>query len=293
MKLFLSFCLCVLAFSKSLEDKNEELRRTNQLLLKTLREVALGEEKQVGQTNVISTCATMTGYKACRGPKHRLTRGYSRRGKGVTGQLDKEQIERGFLDEEMSGWDWCKLKCQNMGIDGCCEWQDDDESQQGCYFTAFQSSTISDGSKRKKWGDGFDYEWIPNRYASICSVSNCAEYQMEKLQHRYGGCDYDNIDSEGRMGKGGPRHSPEDCDKWCLSKPECVFAARTSSGYCHGFKTCSHETMSQDIVAKQKVCKGAYEYNNHSRCGTGKDGNGLEDKYCIEPPSQGRYGRRA
>jgi len=47
MKLFLSFCLCVLAFSKSLEDKNEELRRTNQLLLKTLHEVAVGKEEQV------------------------------------------------------------------------------------------------------------------------------------------------------------------------------------------------------------------------------------------------------
>merc|ERR1711951_52933 len=116
------------------------------------------------------------------------------------------------------------------------------------------------------------------------------EYQMEEM-HGRNGCDYDNIDSEGRMGKGGPNHTPEECDKWCLSKPGCVFNARTSNGYCHGFKTCSYDPMGNGIVAKQKVCKGAYEYNNSANCGTGKHGNGLEDKYCIEPPKQIRYGR--
>jgi len=44
MKHFLSFCFCVLAFSKSIEDKNKELTRTNQVLLQTLRELAVGED---------------------------------------------------------------------------------------------------------------------------------------------------------------------------------------------------------------------------------------------------------
>jgi len=44
MKLFLSFCFCVLAFSKSIEDKNKELTRTNQVLLQTLRELAVGDD---------------------------------------------------------------------------------------------------------------------------------------------------------------------------------------------------------------------------------------------------------
>jgi len=292
MKLILSFCLCVLAFSKSLEDKNEELRRTNKLLLKTLREVALGEEKQVGQTNVISTCAPMTGYKVCTGPKHELANSqYARRGTGrSTWWEENEQITPGVLNDRMPLEDWCKLKCQNMGIDGCCEWQDNtDRKKQRCYFSAFQSSTISDpdNTKRKLWGEGFDYEWIPERFASICSVSNCAEYQMEKLNGRTGGCDYDNVDSKGRMAKGGPGHSPEECDKWCESKPECVFNSRTSNGYCHGFKTCNYEPKGTGIVTKQKVCKGALEYNNHDNCE-----DFLDEKYCIEPPKSSVHGGR-
>jgi len=44
MKLILFFCLCVLAFSQSLESQNEELKLKNKLLLKTLRELAVGEK---------------------------------------------------------------------------------------------------------------------------------------------------------------------------------------------------------------------------------------------------------
>eukprot|EP00493_Phyllostaurus_siculus_P025909 UN26254 len=235
----------------------------------------------------------MTGYKACRGPKHELaTSQYARRGTGeITWWKENEQITRGTSDDKMPGEDWCKLKCQNMGIDGCCEWQDNtDKRKQRCYFTAFQSSTISDSKKRKVWGEGFDYEWIPEGFASICSVSNCAEYQMETLGGRKGGCDYDNIDKNGRMAKGGPGHSPEECDAWCVSKPECVFNSRTSNGYCHGFKTCNYEPKGKGIVTKQKVCKGALEYNNHENCGP--NGNGLDEKYCIEPPKSSVYGGR-
>merc|ERR1719300_2351834 len=96
------------------------------------------------------------------------------------------------------------------------------------------------------------------RFASICSVSNCAEYQMEKLNGRKGGCDYDNIDKNGRMAKGGPGHSPEECDKWCESKPECVFNSRTSNGYCHGFKTCNYQPKGTGIVTNKRFAKARW-----------------------------------
>jgi len=247
----------------SLERQNFLLRKTNQVLLKTLSELSI--EQEVGQTSVKSTCPTMTGYKACNGPKHRLTDNYGRR--------EDPQLFSGGWDDGMPGPDFCNLRCENMGIPGCCEYQEDRDE---CYFTAFVSSTISDSGSRREYGDGFDYELIPLRSASICSVSNCAEYQMETLQGRIGGCDYDNIDSEGRMAKGGGGHSIDSCMDWCLNNPACVFASRSSSGYCHGFKTCSHQPMGTGATTKQKVCKGAYEYNNHPSCTSFMD-----SKYCI------------
>jgi len=50
MKFILTFCFCILAFSESIESKNKKLKRTNEVLLKTLRELAVGEdqESQVG-----------------------------------------------------------------------------------------------------------------------------------------------------------------------------------------------------------------------------------------------------
>jgi len=66
MKFILSFCLCVLAFSKSLEDKNKELTRTNQVLLKTLREMAVGEDAYSGPHKDCSSfnvnCRGCRGY---------------------------------------------------------------------------------------------------------------------------------------------------------------------------------------------------------------------------------------
>jgi len=49
MKFILTFCFCILAFSESIESKNKKLRRTNEVLLKTLRELAVGEERGVSQ----------------------------------------------------------------------------------------------------------------------------------------------------------------------------------------------------------------------------------------------------
>jgi len=58
MRFILFACLCTLAFSKSLEKENKELLRTNQLLLKTLRELAVGEASctSTSQCNPGYTC---------------------------------------------------------------------------------------------------------------------------------------------------------------------------------------------------------------------------------------------
>jgi len=44
MKFILTLCFCILAFSESLESTNKQLRRTNEALLETLRELAVGED---------------------------------------------------------------------------------------------------------------------------------------------------------------------------------------------------------------------------------------------------------
>jgi len=57
MRFILFFCLCVLAFSENIESKNEELKKANRILTKTLRELAVGEdqESQVGYRNACSS----------------------------------------------------------------------------------------------------------------------------------------------------------------------------------------------------------------------------------------------
>jgi len=42
MMFILTVCFCILAFSKSLKSTNKQLRRTNEVLLETLRELAVG-----------------------------------------------------------------------------------------------------------------------------------------------------------------------------------------------------------------------------------------------------------
>jgi len=44
MKFILALCFCALAFAESIESKNQQLRRTNEVLLETLRELAVGED---------------------------------------------------------------------------------------------------------------------------------------------------------------------------------------------------------------------------------------------------------
>jgi len=266
--LFVATIALAVLLARSDNAETARLKKVNQLLrsaLGSMLEQEVGEEL-VGQSTK-STCGTMTGYQACTGPRHRLQGQATRRG--------NEQITTYIIyPNPTPKWEFCKLQCENMGIPGCCEWQEDHGI---CYFTAFESSTVGDSASRREYGAGFDYETVPLRYASVCSVSNCV-YQMETVHDYFGSCDYDNLDSEGRMAKGGGGWTVDECMDWCLSESGCVFAARSPSGYCHGFKTCNHRPAGRGFDIKQKVCKGALEYNNHGDCATF-----LDPKYCLPP----------
>jgi len=52
-------------------------------------------------------------------------------------------------------------------------------------------------------------------------------------------CAWNGSDSQGQKSLGGGGHSVNDCMRACLSAPSCRYAARSSSGYCHHFETCT------------------------------------------------------
>lgn len=247
--MLIPFFALIVFGAEDLVRENAKLSKTNAVLLNTLR--GLMAEKEVGEElvgqSVKATCPTLTGYKACTGTKHELDVDWSRAG--------GKQI---FTP--MPGDLYCQLKCENMGIPGCCEWQWDNEK---CYFTAFSSSTIGDSGSTKLWGSGLSYTLTPTRSASICSVSSCV-YEMQTLETRWGDCSWDYLDKDGQRSWG--MVTVEICNDLCLNDPACVFAATSSSGSCHTYKTCNLEGGSTGWISAQKVCKGAVEYCNHPDC---------------------------
>lgn len=267
------FALLVLGTEDRLLRENARLSKSNAVLLKTLR--GLMEEMEVGEELVgqsaKSTCPALAEFQACDGQKQELGNLWARRAEAF-------QIWQYTHEFSMTNQEWCQLKCQNMGIPGCCEWQDDNRK---CLFTAFSSSTIPNSGSRKVYGSGssaFTYTEKGLRYASVCSVPNCV-YQMEPLVWRKMECDWDGLDKVGQDSKGGKNWSVEECNNWCLNDPGCVFASRSSTGYCHSFKTCNHEPSGTGWVTYQKVCQGTLEYNNGVYCT-----DNLDPKYCISPP---------
>jgi len=76
MKFILTLCFCILAFSENIESKNKQLRRTNEVLLETLRELAvadvMNDESAVASSQTYTVhssgmCQTMDGKE----PKHK------------------------------------------------------------------------------------------------------------------------------------------------------------------------------------------------------------------------------
>jgi len=62
MKFILILCFCALAFAESIESRNKELRRTNEVLLETLRELAVGEDTYTDVMNDESALASAQKY---------------------------------------------------------------------------------------------------------------------------------------------------------------------------------------------------------------------------------------
>merc|ERR1719145_365653 len=80
------------------------------------------------------------------------------------------------------------------------------------------------------------------------------------MEQRSGACDWNNLDSNGRMNipGGGGDHTPDECFNWCTNEPKCVWAALSDIGYGHGYQTCNHEPGGRGFILKQKVCKGVW-----------------------------------
>jgi len=267
--------ICILLFalnvtSQRLAEENRRLQKTHDALVTALNTFnSLETEALVGQSvaSAKSTCGPMEGYKACDGYRHNLKGQATRRG--------FEQITT-YMGTTPS-YEFCKLKCENMGIPGCCEWSEDHEL---CQFIAFADFTVEDSGFERQYASKYSFEYtkIPTRRASLCTVPNC-EYEMALMEDRSGACNWDGLDSGGRtwIPGGGPNHSEEECSNWCLSEPGCVFNSLSDSGYCHGYRSCNHQPGGRGYILKQKICKGVWEYNNNSRCS-----DLMDSKYCID-----------
>lgn len=266
--------ICVLLLvlnvtGKSLEEENRSLQESNVALMKALRTLSgLETEELVGQevASAKSTCGAMEGFKACDGYRHELKGQATRRG--------GEQITYYFYDAPQ--WRFCQLKCENMGIPGCCEWSDDHKL---CQFIAFADFTVEDAGFTKEYlsPTSFEYTKKPTRRASLCSVPNCV-YEMATMEGRTGACDWNYWDQGGRtkIPGGGGGHSEAECTNWCLNEPGCVYNALSADGYCHGYRSCNHQPAGRGFKMKQKICKGTWEYNNRNGCESVVD-----KKYCI------------
>jgi len=204
-----------------------------------------------------STCGGLTPYKKCSGRKQ-LISFWSRIQPG--GSLITQMTSSSGND---SGEGTCKLMCENMGIQGCCEYQWD---HQECYFTPFASSTESDSGYVDKWNSSErEMERKVLRYGSVCSVPNCV-YEMQTLIGRRMECGFNNKDRAGRSSLGGNRHSMEACMNSCLNELNCMFASLSSTGYCHKFQTCNGKPGGSGWTTGQKICRGTIEYDNSPWC---------------------------
>jgi len=265
-------CLLLLVLNvtgKSLAEENRLLEKSNHALLEALKTLSgVESEALVGQSvaSAKSTCGEMEAYKACDGYRHEL--------KGQATRDGETMITTYIISTP--AYKFCKLKCENMGIPGCCEWSEDHSL---CQFIAFADFTVEDSGFIRQYVSptSFDYNKIPTRRASLCSVPNCV-YEMA-LMNRGGSCDWNNLDSGGRtyIPGGGGDHTEEECTNWCLNEPACVYNALSPDGYCHGFRTCNHKPSGRGFTMKQKICKGVWEYSNRNGCKEVRD-----PKYCLD-----------
>jgi len=267
-------CILLLVLNvtgEGLAEENRRLEKTHDALVTALQTLnSVETEALVGQSepSAKSTCGAMEGYKACDGYRHELKGQATRRG--------EKQITTYYIVAKE--WDFCQLKCENMGIPGCCEWSEDWKL---CQFIAFADFTVEDAGFIREYVSKYSFEYtkLPTRRAALCTVPDCV-YEMAPMIGRSGSCDWENRDSGGRMyiPGGGGDHTEEECSNWCLNEPGCVFNALSDIGYCHGFRSCTHEPGGRGFTMKQKICKGVWEYSNNNGCDTQMD-----PKYCLDP----------
>merc|ERR1712226_1526073 len=155
-----------------------------------------------------------------------------------------------------TGWDWCSQLCDYFGLEGCCLW---DDVKDECFFVAHQfETTDSPGYSTKtfyKGGGNWKHVKFPHFQAGICRTPGCTEVMSAKMDRR-SECFWDGADKAGRKGLNGAKHSPEECENFCLGRPECIISALSSTGYRHTFATCNvGQAGGTGWTVKQKICK--------------------------------------
>jgi len=256
-------------FAASQDDQLEEnlrLKTQNAALLRLMEEVSLGsvgvQERAVGGGG----CTTMEARKTCKGKPQELSK-FSRE------LASASEGGSAYSKSMKTGWDWCHSMCEYYGLNGCCAFDEGKDSWNSirnnaspgmegvfgrCYFVR-DGSTETDNTERKrvtKFGPNPEYKITPLRYGATCNWSG----SLKMVDYnRKTGCDWDGVDSEGGLSLGGGGHTEDECKKFCMDNPDCIVAARSSSGYCHTYKTCNWYKISSNDGFKmwQKVNSAA------------------------------------
>jgi len=118
MKFILFFCFCIFAFSESIESENEKLKRANEVLLKTLRELsveadaesAIGKPPKGYRPNYAESAIANDDFsedfsdESEVGGRKRRPRRRRRKNRGDESALGASDSSEDFSDESEVGW---------------------------------------------------------------------------------------------------------------------------------------------------------------------------------------------
>jgi len=268
MKLLLTICFCVLAFSKTLNQENEKLRRTNQLLMQALNELAVGggcvntdngATDRYGETCASwydfnpSTCgkwntATFKSEQMCCGcgggsgdPKEAECQLVERKSCNGPKQelteynrLANARVARFGKGSEMG----CLGSCEYFGLDGCCQWDTDTDQ---CWFSRTGSTYDDDHGKQvmtSDWGEWpMQYGMVYWRKSGMCKWNG--PLKMVEVKQRESPCDWNGKDKTGRREKKGVS-GPQECQDFCMQYDDCTWA-QVKGNLCRAYRTCSYD----------------------------------------------------
>jgi len=223
MKFILTFCICALAFSKSIESKNEELRHTNQALLKTLRELAVGKEEALGELHIPEPTIP-DGEGTWYGYMHTGDGPVYCGAKNCQAWSDCDEANRMLLqDKDVSDLSGCPCGWETSDAYGCKSknfwgtWQylrvcrrgsrcpDDD------YFPIFQETSVGKRFHHRKAEEArVGEDWGPSRSQAACEKdADCYPYHlcMDRLcvkveyNKEFGAAHIYNQEFESKVGK--------------------------------------------------------------------------------------------